>query len=140
MKSKVYFTTGNVGKAEYLAKFLDMEVEHKKIDLEEIQSMDLKEIVQKKVRAAYDIVQAPVIVEDISLEFKVLNGLPGPFIKFFVDNMKLQDVCDLLGEDKSRGAKVRCVFGYFDGENERYFEENRDGMIAKKPEGDGGYG
>lgn len=140
MKNKIYFITGNKGKAEYLSKFLGIEVGHKKVDLDEIQSMDLKEIVQKKVREAYDIVQAPVIVEDVSLEFKALGGLPGPFIKFFVDNMKLQDVCDLLGEDKSRQATAKCVFGYFDGKNEKYFEGKFKGEISREPKGEGGYG
>lgn len=139
MKNKVYFITGNEGKAKYLADFLEMKIERKKIDLREIQSMDLKEIVREKVREAYKIIQAPVLVEDVALEFKVLNGLPGPFIKFFVDNMKLQEVCDLL-KDKNRQVTARCVFGYFDGKNEEYFEGFLEGGIAKSPKGENGYG
>ena len=139
MKNKIYFITGNEGKAKYLADFLGMKIERKKIDLKEIQSMSLKEIVQEKVREAYKIVQAPVLVEDVSLEFEALNGLPGPFIKFFIDNMRLQEVCDLL-DRKSRKATARCVFGYFDGDDEKYFEGFLDGEIAKKPKGENGYG
>ena len=140
MLNKIYFITGNEGKAKYLADFLGIDVERRKIDLDEIQSMNLKEIVKKKVREAYKIVQEPVIVEDVSLEFEALGGLPGPFIKFFVDNMKLEDVCELLGESKSRKATARCVFGYFDGKNEKYFEGSLVGEIAKKPKGKNGYG
>jgi non-canonical purine NTP pyrophosphatase (RdgB/HAM1 family) len=140
MKNKMYFITGNEGKAKYLADFLGFEIERKNIDLDEIQSMDLKEIVKHKVRAAYDVVKAPVLVEDVALEFEALNGLPGPFIKFFIDNMNLQDVCDLLGTNKSRKAIAKCVFGYFDGKNEKYFTGELIGKIAKKPKGEGGYG
>ncbi len=139
MKNKIYFITGNEGKAKYLADFLGMKIERKKIDLKEIQSMNLEEIVQEKVREAYKIVQVPVLVEDVALEFKALNGLPGPFVKFFVDNMKLQEVCDLL-KDKNRQATARCVFGYFDGEKEEYFEGFLEGEIAKHPKGKNGYG
>ena len=139
MKNKVYFITGNEGKAKYLANFLGMEIERKKINLREIQSMNLEEIVQEKAREAYKIIQAPVLVEDVALEFKALNGLPGPFIKFFIDNMKLQEVCDLL-KDKNRQATARCIFGYFDGKRELYFEGFLDGEIAKSPRGESGYG
>jgi len=45
---------------------------HEKIDLEEIQSLDLREIVEHKVRQAYDVVKKPVLVEDTSLRFTAL--------------------------------------------------------------------
>lgn len=79
----ITFITGNQKKADYLAKYLGFPVEHKKIDLDEIQSLDLAEIIEHKVKQAYEIVKTPVIVEDVSLEFSALGRLPGPFIKFF---------------------------------------------------------
>jgi non-canonical purine NTP pyrophosphatase (RdgB/HAM1 family) len=139
MKNEIYFITGNQEKADYLVKFLGVDLKRKNIDLDEIQSMSLQKIVQHKVREAYESVKAPVLVEDVALEFEALSGLPGPFIKFFIDNMKLQDVCDLLG-DKKRTATAKCVFGYFDGEDEKYFIGELVGEIAKKPKGRGGYG
>ncbi|MFA6383501.1 MAG: non-canonical purine NTP pyrophosphatase, partial [Parcubacteria group bacterium] len=84
---KITFITGNQSKADYLANYLGLPIDHVKIDLDEIQSLDLKEIVTHKVRQAYQKVKKPVIVEDVSLEFKALGGLPGPFIRFFVENM-----------------------------------------------------
>jgi non-canonical purine NTP pyrophosphatase (RdgB/HAM1 family) len=138
-EKKVYFITGNADKARYLSKFLDIKIIHKKIELEEIQSLNLQKIVQKKLKEAYKIVQAPVLVEDVSLGFEALGGLPGPFIKFFLDNMKLVDVCDLI-KGKERGAVARCVFGYFDGKSEKYFEGQLQGRIAEVPRGKGGYG
>jgi len=50
-----------------------------------------------------------------------------------------EDICSLL-EGKDRSATARCVFGYFDGENEVYFEGGMDGTIAEKPAGNVGYG
>ena len=79
----VTFITGNQKKVEYMRKLLTMPIEHIKLDLEELQSLDLREVVEHKVRQAYDIIQKPVIVGDISLEFCMLGRLPGPFIKFF---------------------------------------------------------
>ncbi len=135
----VTFITGNQNKADYLAKYLGHPVRHQKVDLEEIQSLDLQQIVRHKVRQAYDIVKVPVIVEDVALEFKAFNRLPGPFIKFFLEDLGTQGVCDLL-KDKDRGATGICLFGYYDGTTEQYFKGSIDGTITETPQGDNGFG
>jgi inosine triphosphate pyrophosphatase len=83
----ITFITGNQKKADYLARYLGFRIEHIKLDLEEIQSMELQEIVEHKVKQAYEKIKKPVIVEDASLEFTALGKLPGPFIKFFIEEM-----------------------------------------------------
>lgn len=133
------FITGNQSKADYLAKYLGLPVDHVKLDLDELQSMDLKEIVGHKVRQAYDKVKGPVIVEDVSLEFEALGGLPGPFIKFFIERMPFESICSMLN-GKSRKATAKCVFGYYDGKALQLFEGAMDGEVAQAPAGDGGYG
>lgn len=133
------FITGNQNKADYLSELLGLPVAHEKVNLDEIQSMNLHEIVRHKVHQAYDTIGKPVLVEDVSLEFKALGNLPGPFIKWFIEQMNMQDVCDLL-KDKDRSATARCVFGYFDGKNEEYFEGSMNGKIALSPAGENGYG
>ncbi len=136
---KIVFVTGNQNKADYLAKYLDHPIDHKKIDLDEIQSLDLKEIVEHKVRQAYREMKKPVIVEDTSLEFKALGGLPGPFIRFFVDHMDFQTICSLLN-GKDRTAYAKCAIGFFDGKTIKIFEKTLSGQIAKKPSGKNGFG
>lgn len=137
--AEITFITGNQGKADYLAKYLGHPVAHTKIDLDEIQSMDLKEIVEHKVKQAFGIVKRPVLVEDVSLEFEALNGLPGPFIRFFVDNVPFETICSMVN-GKIRNAIAKCVFGYYDGENLQLFEGKLKGKIAETPAGDNGYG
>lgn len=136
---QITFITGNQNKADYLAKYLGFSVKHTKLDLDEIQSLDLKEIVEHKVRQAYEKVKNPVIVEDVSLEFKALGRLPGPFIRFFVDEIPFENICSML-DGKTRKATARCVFGYYDGEDLKLFEGSLDGEIAKTPAGEKGYG
>ena len=133
------FITGNQNKADYLARYLGFPVKHKKIDLDEIQSLDLKEIVEHKVRQAYDKIKTPVIVEDVSLEFAALGQLPGPFIRFFVDTVPFETICGMLN-GMSRKATARCVFGYYDGDTLELFEGHLDGEIATSPAGNNGYG
>ncbi|OGF82521.1 hypothetical protein A3B18_00770 [Candidatus Giovannonibacteria bacterium RIFCSPLOWO2_01_FULL_46_13] len=110
-----------------------------KLDLDEIQSLDLEEIVRHKVRQAYEKIKSPVIVEDVSLEFEALGGLPGPFIRFFVEKMPFENICSLV-DGKTRKATARCVYGYYDGENLKLFEGELGGEVSKVPAGDNGYG
>lgn len=138
--TNITFITGNQSKADYLSKYLGHPLDHVKLNLDEIQSTDLNEIVEHKVRQAYYIIQKPVIVEDVSLEFNALGGLPGPFIKFFVDKVPFELICSMIPSDLTRKAKARCVFGYFDWTELKLFEGSLDGEIATAPSGENGYG
>jgi non-canonical purine NTP pyrophosphatase (RdgB/HAM1 family) len=135
----ITFITGNQDKADYLARYLGYPVEHKKLDLDELQSLDLNQIVEHKVKQAYDKINAPVLVEDVSLEFAALGRLPGTFIKFFLEEMSFETICSLL-DGKSREATAKCVFGYYDGARLELFEGKLSGTIAEKPSGSKGFG
>lgn len=135
----VTFITGNAAKAEYLAKYLGVPVAHQKVELEEIQSLDLREVVAHKARQAYEAVKQPVLVEDVALEFAALGRLPGTFIRFYVDEVPFDTICRTL-DGLSRNAVARCVFGYFDGSDMHFFEGHMAGTIAEHPRGDHGYG
>jgi len=137
--SNVTFITGNQNKADYLAKYLGHPVDHVKLDLDEIQSLDLREIVEHKVRQAYARIKKPVLVEDVSLEFTALGRLPGPLIKWFLEELELDQICALL-DGKDRSATGRCMFGYYDGTRLEFLEGVLPGRIADKPAGDNGFG
>jgi inosine triphosphate pyrophosphatase len=139
MKKKITFITGNHKKAEYLSKYLGFPVDHKKIDLDEIQSLDLEKIIEHKVRQAYKILKNPVLVEDVSMEFEAWSGLPGPFIRYFVEKVPFETICSMLN-GKSRKAVGRCMYGYYDGKTLKIFKGKLEGTIAKKPAGDRCYG
>ena len=72
----ITFITGNQKKADYLAKYLGFPIEHEKLDLDEIQSLDLREITEHKAKQAYEEMKKPVLVEDVTLEFSALGRLP----------------------------------------------------------------
>ncbi|MEK7602540.1 MAG: non-canonical purine NTP pyrophosphatase [Patescibacteria group bacterium] len=135
----VVFITGNERKADYLAQYLGIPVEHVKMELDEIQSLDFTEVVRHKVRQAYIRVDRPVLVEDSGLEFASFGRLPGTFSKSFIHEIGLEAMCRLV-DGRDRSATVRCVFGYFDGEHEAYFEGSMSGTIAEHPVGKSGFG
>ncbi len=136
---KVTFITGNQDKADYLSKYLGTPVDHVKLDLDEIQSIYQDEIVEHKVRQAYEIVKGPVIVEDVGLTFDAMGKLPGPFIKFFLEQMSFEDICHLL-DGKSRKAKATCVFGYYDGKTLELLHGELQGSVPETPRGTNGFG
>jgi non-canonical purine NTP pyrophosphatase (RdgB/HAM1 family) len=127
------FITGNQHKADYLAKWLGLEVPHHKLDLDEIQSLDVREVVEHKVRQAYAIMQQPVLVEDVTLTFVGLGQLPGTFIKWFLQELEPAGLCKLADGLNSRAAIAGIMYGYFDGTEVRTFEARVQGVIAEKP-------
>lgn len=90
-RKTVYFITGNSNKLKEFTQIIG-DVENyeficKKIDLPEFQG-EPEEIARQKCLTALNIVNAPVLVEDSSLCFNALNGLPGPYIKWFVEKLE----------------------------------------------------
>lgn len=136
---KLTFITWNPKKAEYLSRYLSFPVEHKKLDLDEIQSTDLRKIVEHKVWEAFALVGSPVLVEDVSLVFESFGGLPGPFIKFFIEEIGLEKLCKMIPGEK-RDAIARCIFGYYDGVEMQFFKWEIRGTIAQAPRGNGWFG
>lgn len=137
--AKVTFITGNQNKADRLAKYLGHPVSHSKVDLEEIQSLDIREIIEHKAKQAYQTIGQPVLVDDVALEFNAIGCLPGPFVKWFIAGMGLEAMCRLL-DGKDRSATGRSSIAYYDGSTLQVFEGSIKGKIAKHPAGDGGYG
>lgn len=90
---------------------------------------------------ARSVLVGPVLVEDVSLGLYSLGGLPGPFIKFFVDAPNgLENICRMCDSLEDRRAKATCVYGYYDGKELRLFRGELDGIIADQPRGEKGFG
>jgi non-canonical purine NTP pyrophosphatase (RdgB/HAM1 family) len=137
---QVVFVTGNKRKAEYLNELLGLTIDHQSVDIEEIQSHDLAEVAKQKAIRAFEMIKKPVLVEDVGLEFEALNGLPGPFIKFFVAHEDgLENCCRMLDGFKSRRATARSVFAYYDGHEVTLLEGSLHGTIADHPKGENGW-
>lgn len=137
---KLYLVTGNQGKLKEWQQILpaDIELESVDIDLAEIQSVDPEEIVIDKARRAYAALGKPVVVEDVSLGLDKLNGLPGPFVKFFIEKLGRGALYQLAGAE-GEGAVVSCSIAYFDGEQMITARGDVRGTIVS-PRGDKGFG
>lgn len=139
MITPITFITGNQHKADNRAKYLGIPIDHQKLELDEIQSIILRDVVEHKARQAYEHVRRPIIVDDVSMGFTALGGLPGPFVKFFVEH-SLEDLCRMLDGFDDRSASASAGIGYCDGIGFHYFEGTIAGTISQHPRGNGGYG
>ena len=137
---KITLVTGNPNKLKELKVLApkDMEFEAREIDLPEIQSLDLRAIVEDKVKKAYAIVKSPVIVEDVSAGLDDLADLPGPFYKFLRE--RLGDIILVkLAAIASDKVTIRCLAAYYDGQQMLFGEGVLVGKVVE-PRGENGFG
>lgn len=135
------FITSNTNKAAQLSQWLAHPIEHLALDLDEIQTTDLTELVTHKARQAYAQIHQPVLVEDTAVNFNAFGNLPGPFIKFFLQELELEQICRLLDPFADRSATIIAVYGLCqDGDQVEIFRGESTGTIPQHPIGDGGFG
>jgi inosine triphosphate pyrophosphatase len=121
----VLFITGNEHKYQEALAILPG-LERLALDLDELQSLDVEEIVRAKLDQAYQRVGEPCVVEDTSLEVERLKGLPGPLVKHFLARLGAQGLGELCAG--SRATAVCCV-GYHDGSEVLLFRGELQGRI-----------
>lgn len=136
---KPVYVTGNVNKAKHFSAMLGHDIESIAVDIDEIQSLDVAEVVAHKVRDAFEKVNRPVIVEDTTVVFSALGGLLGPFIKWFLEELKPEGLCRIL-DGKDRSAIAGSAIAYYDGEILEIFTREIAGTIANTPRGKNGWG
>lgn len=116
------------------------DVEQLDIDLPEIQEIDAKEIIRKKLLEALNHAKGEFIVEDTSLYLDCLKGLPGPLIKWFlktVGNNGLAEIAEKLGNDR---AEAKTIIGYAKNHEEIYFFEGAIKGRIVEPRGESNFG
>ena len=135
----LYFITGNKHKFADIKNHIPS-LEQLHIDLPEIQDLDPQKVIGAKLRAALDHHDGEFIVEDTSVHFDCMNGLPGTLIKWFLETLGpagLFNLCDKHGNYK---ATVRIIIGYASSkENIHFFEGVVHGDIVSV-RGGGGFG
>jgi inosine triphosphate pyrophosphatase len=135
MSKIITFITGNKKKLEEVNKIVNsnsstsstslpttstqtFEIQGLKIDLPELQGSP-ETIIIEKCRVASEIANGPVIVEDTSLCFNALCGLPGPYIKWFEDKIGLEGLNNLLMAYEDKSAYAKCIFAYTEGKGKK---------------------
>ncbi|MGK0289036.1 MAG: inosine triphosphate pyrophosphatase [bacterium] len=140
--------TGNQGKAKEFQELLTIEgltIHYQSLDLHEIQSIDLLEVGRIKTEMAIKLCPDKekydaVLTDDTGLSCNALNGLPGPFIKFFLDSVKVQGILEMLkGKDNTTTAQCVLSLGLVKTGEVIQFEGNVLGELIE-PRGEHGFG
>jgi inosine triphosphate pyrophosphatase len=116
----VYFATGNTKKLEEVVQILNSSeplpysVESVSLDLPELQG-EPEDIAKEKCRLAARHVQGAVMVEDTCLCFKAMKGLPGPYIKWFLEKLGHEGLNKMLVGFEDTSAYAQCTFAFTPG-------------------------
>lgn len=137
---RISLITGNEGKAREYAALLGIEVVPVKKELIEIQSLDVVEVVRRKVEDAYAKVQSPVLVDDTGLSLNGWNGLPGALVAWFLQSVGCQGIAEMASGLTDRSAEVTTALGYADAAGIRVVTGTLKGTLTNEPRGANGFG
>ena len=134
------FVTSNLGKLREAEEVLGRKLEHRALDLVEVQSLSLDEVVRHKARTAFERLRTPVLVEDTSLELAGMGGFPGPLVRWVLATVGAAGICRLAHAFADPRATARCMACATDGHGEVLGVGLVRGVIRESPAGHRGFG
>jgi non-canonical purine NTP pyrophosphatase (RdgB/HAM1 family) len=137
--SDLVIVTSHPGKLREINTILGINHKVSKIDVPEIQSLDLDAVILAKAQAAYQKIKKPVLVTDVSFEMEALEGLPGTFAKFFLLALGAEKTAK-LAKGKSNKAKFTEAIAVYDGKIAKVFKGSVEGTLSQKAKGSMGFG
>lgn len=138
---KLIFATSNQNKVNEVKRILNIEIEGTSVEIEEIQSLNPIKVAEEKAKAYFKELKTPLLVEDTSLSFNGLNGLPGPYINDFSKALGNKGLIELLSNTDNRRAVAQVTFCLIINENEIHtFEGKVEGNISTEEKGNNGFG
>lgn len=135
---RVTFVTGNAKKLEEVRAILSsgredvIELRSERLELPELQG-EPEEVAREKARMAARALGGPALVEDTSLCFNALGGLPGVYVKWFLEKTGHEGLNNMLAAYADKSAYAQCVFAYAEGpedEEPRVFVGRTHGKIV----------
>jgi inosine triphosphate pyrophosphatase len=111
------------------------------VDLPEIQEVNTEGIAKEKALLGAQLAGGACLVEDTSLQFHSLGGMPGPYIKWFQERLKSEGLYKILTayEDKSATAVCTLAFCPAPHDDPVLFTGQVHGTIIE-PQPGGGFG
>lgn len=137
------FVTGNRHKLMEAERVLGQAVEAAPLDLPEIQSLDLVEVLRAKAVEAWRLFERPLVVEESGLEMSALGGFPGPLVKWMLKAAGAEGLArtaHALGDPRVV-AHCALLYKHGPGDDEEVVVHGRvSGELVLPPRGDGGFG
>ena len=139
---KLYLVTGNPKKVE-VSKFAlakhGIDVEQLEMETPEIQSSDTEEVAKYSVKYAADKTGKAVIKGDFGMGIELLNGFPGPFVKFINKWFDAKQFSSLYKDVSDSQAYFIDSLGYCEpGKEPVCFSTKTFGSLINEPRGNNG--
>lgn len=144
-KMKITYNSTNKGKRAELEEFYNanslwftekqIEFEFQKIEVKELQTGSLEEIVKHKTKMAYEKIKRPVLVEHTCLCISALHDLPGHLTGEMWNRLGGYKICELVNSCSTDRAEAVTMLGYCDGKKIKTFRGACRGRISKEPRG-----
>ncbi len=113
-----YVTSNRVKfeEAQIILASPNIELIHSHIHLDELQGTP-KSIIEHKVIQAFNLLNEAVIVDDVSVSLEALHGLPGPYIRPFLEALGDDGFWDLVKRYENRRISATCSIAYMHSKN-----------------------
>lgn len=151
--STIAFVTGNTDKLAEARRIwaadgggeVGPRLEAVALELPEIQSLDLLEVLRAKGEEAWRRLRRPLVVEETGFEIDAFGGFPGPLVKWMLqalgpEGMARAALAVAEREGRTGAAVARCMTLYRDVERELVGEGAERGTLVLPPRGDQGFG
>jgi len=132
--------TGNRAKVEEAERITGRRLDHSAVDLPEIQSLSLEEVLRVKGEEAWRRLGRPLVVEETGLELAALGGFPGPLVKWMLCAVGVDGIARVAHAMADPRATARCAILYRDAERTVVVEGAVSGTLVSPPRGGSGFG
>jgi XTP/dITP diphosphohydrolase len=137
---EIVLVTGNRNKLLEARRITGGELDAVDLDLPEIQSLDLREVLEAKGDEAWRRLGRPLAVEETGFELSAMNGFPGPLVKWMLDAIGPEGIARTAIDMGDPRATARCQLLVIDGGKRVFAEGLTTGQLVLPPRGDGGFG
>jgi XTP/dITP diphosphohydrolase len=137
--ARTAFVTGNRMKLAEARRLSGTELEGIDLELPEIQSLDLDEVLRAKGEAAQLRLGRPLLVDETALGLAALNGFPGPLIKWLLDSIGAEGTARLAEAQGDCRAQAQSGLLWTDGERTVVVVGAVDGILVP-PRGEARFG
>jgi inosine/xanthosine triphosphate pyrophosphatase family protein len=111
----------------------------KKLDIEEIQSLDGEYVARHKAAQAYELLQQPVIITDDSWDIPGLNGFPGTYMQAINTWFTPEDWLRLTLTLQDRRIILRQILVYQDAKQQKLITIDVEGKMLDHVSGTSEY-
>lgn len=135
---EISFATTNRDKFQWAEKKLSpygIELEMRSIEVPEIQSIDVEEVVRMKAEMVAEEIDPPFIVDDSGFEIKALDGFPGALLKPVINSIGAEGLCRLMDGEDNRKTNFRSCLAFV-SDDITLFTCNDRGELPEAPRGD----